>query len=81
MKKVKFLARFFLSFGCDPRKIFLSVIRWPRYLLDIFRYLKEYHSSSSKIFRITINDLHPKLLDKGEMAGNLGVYFYQDLYV
>jgi len=74
-------ARILLSLGCDPRIILRSLMGWPGYLRDLYRYARLHRSGDDSRFPLRFGNLQPSLLDKADTAGHMGVYFHQDLFV
>lgn len=74
-------ARILLSLGCDPRIILRSLMGWPGYLRDSYRYARLHRSGDDSRFPFRLGNLQPLLLDKADTAGHMGVYFHQDLFV
>lgn len=75
------LVRVMLTMGFDPRKFVANMIAWPGYLADTVIYVKKRRMSNENKFSLRINALYPVLGEKKAQAGNLGAYFFQDLYV
>ncbi len=79
---LRLIGRLILSMGCDPRRVVTALRRWPSFLKDAVSYARLHRKEGGgETFRLRLLDLSPMLHDKTEQAGNLGVYFHQDLYV
>lgn len=69
------------TLGCDPRKLITNMMAWPGFLSDALAYVKRHKKSGEHKFPLRIDALYPVLGEKDAQAGNLGAYFFQDLYV
>jgi SAM-dependent methyltransferase len=67
----------FLFLGMDPRTFYKSIAGIGWYLNDYFKLKKLLHKTPE----FKIKSFYPVLAEKGDSAGTLGHYFYQDLIV
>ena len=74
---IKKIYKFFSFFGINFKKLFLTLVRFPRYIVTYLEFIK--HNSNKEFI---IKTFFPCIDDVFEQSGNAkGHYFYQDLHV
>lgn len=81
MRLIRFAGRLLLSLGIDPRKVLAALRNYPAFGRDLGKYIWLRARSQRREFPFTLLDMHPCVLDRGSVAGSLGHYFHQDLFV
>lgn len=68
------------AYGIDPKLLIRGVIETPKYLVNLWTFLSMTRRLEVKSPNVKFADLRPTFGDRAANAGNLGAYFYQDLW-